>query len=133
MLAIMGVYAVISYVTAQRTGEFAVRAALGAPPSSIVRLVLGSAAKLALIGAVIGVALALAMSRVMKTLLFGTKTTDAVTYAVVLGLLLRRYCGLQRCRRCAHRESIRWSYYVRNKLQRPRFGSAMARTSQQHR
>ncbi len=88
MLAIMGVYAVMSYVTAQRTGEFAVRAALGAPPAAILALVLRSAARLAVIGVIVGVALALAASRVLTTMLFGLKSTDAATYAVVFAVVV---------------------------------------------
>jgi putative ABC transport system permease protein len=83
LLAIMGVYAVMSYLTVQRTGEFAIRAALGAPPGAILQLVLRGAAKLAVIGVVAGIALALGTSRVLATMLFGLKSTDALTYATV--------------------------------------------------
>jgi putative ABC transport system permease protein len=83
LLAIMGVYAVMSYVTAQRTGEFAIRAALGAPPGAILQLVFRGAARLAVIGVVAGVALALGANRALATMLFGLKSTDALTYALV--------------------------------------------------
>lgn len=88
LLAIFGVYSVMSYVTAQRTPEFALRAALGARPAEIARLVLGRTTRLAAIGVAIGVALALAGNRVLTTMLFGLKSTDAATYAVVLLLVL---------------------------------------------
>jgi len=88
LLAIMGVYAVMSYVTAQRTGEFAIRAALGASRSAILGMVLKGAGQLAAIGAIAGIVLALATGRVLANLLFGLKPTDAVTYVVVFVLVL---------------------------------------------
>jgi predicted permease len=88
LLALMGVYAVMTYITAQRTAEFAVRAALGASPRNILQLVLGRALRLALIGIAIGVVLAVASSRLLTGLLFGLKSTDATTYAVVLAAMV---------------------------------------------
>jgi ABC-type antimicrobial peptide transport system permease subunit len=88
LLAIMGVYAVMSYVTAQRTGEFAIRAALGASPGAILRLVLSGAARLAAIGSVAGAALAVAAGRALAGMLFGLKSTDALTYALVFAVVL---------------------------------------------
>jgi predicted permease len=87
-LAIMGVYAVMSYVTAQRASEFAIRAALGASAGAILRLVLRSAARLAAIGVAAGAALAVAASRVLATMLFGLKSTDALTYALVFAIVV---------------------------------------------
>jgi putative ABC transport system permease protein len=84
LLAIAGVYAVMSYVTAQRTAEFGLRMALGAASADVVRLVLGRAARLAAIGMAIGIALAVASSRIVANLLFGVTATDARTYAGVL-------------------------------------------------
>jgi ABC-type antimicrobial peptide transport system permease subunit len=88
LLAIMGVYAVMSYLTVQRTGEFAIRAALGASAGAILRLVLQGAVRLAAIGLIAGAALALAASRVLATMLFELKSTDALTYAIVLAIVL---------------------------------------------
>jgi putative ABC transport system permease protein len=88
LLAIMGVYAVMSYVTVQRTGEFAMRAALGASRGAILRLVLGGAARLAAIGVAAGAALAVAVSRVLATMLFGLKSTDTLTYALVFAVVV---------------------------------------------
>jgi putative ABC transport system permease protein len=88
LLAIMGVYAVMSYLTAQRTGEFAIRAAMGASGGAILRLVLQGAVRLAALGVVAGAALAVAVSRVLATMLFGLKSTDALTYALVLAIVL---------------------------------------------
>jgi hypothetical protein len=88
LLAIFGVYSVMSYVTAQRTPEFALRAALGAAPMEIARLVLARTARLAALGVGIGVVLALAASRVLTSMLFGLKSTDALTYAIVLATVI---------------------------------------------
>ncbi len=88
LLAIMGVYAVMSYVTVQRTGEFAIRAALGAPPGAILLLVLRGAARLAAAGVVAGAVLAIAASRALTNMLFGLKGTDALTYVIVIAVVL---------------------------------------------
>jgi ABC-type antimicrobial peptide transport system permease subunit len=88
LLAIMGVYAVMSYATVQRTGEFAIRAAMGASPAAILRLVLRGAARLAVIGVAAGAALAIAASRVLTTMLFGLTSTDPLTYAMVVAVVL---------------------------------------------
>ena len=87
-LAIMGVYAVMSYVTAQRTGEFAIRAALGASRGAILGMVLRGAGQLAAIGALAGVGLSLATGRVLANLLFGLTPTDVLTYVIVFALVL---------------------------------------------
>jgi predicted permease len=84
LLALAGIYAVMSYTTAQRMSEFALRVALGAKSGDLVRLVLARAGLLAVIGAVAGLVLALATSRVLANLLFGIVRTDLITYAGVL-------------------------------------------------
>src|SRR5215469_9504978 len=76
LLAISGMYAVMSYVTTRRTSEFGLRSALGAQPSSIVGLVLGDAAKMAGFGVLVGLLLSLAVSRLLQAMLFGLKSTD---------------------------------------------------------
>jgi predicted permease len=85
LLAIAGVYAVISYTTAQRTPEFGLRVAIGARTADILRLVLVGAGGLALIGMAAGCVLALATSRVVAAMLFGVTHMDATTY---LGVFL---------------------------------------------
>jgi predicted permease len=88
LLAIMGLYAVMSYVTVQRNGEFAIRAAMGASRATIVRLVLSGAARLTLIGIVTGATLAVAVNRVLSSMLFGLKSTDTTTYVIVLAAVI---------------------------------------------
>lgn len=84
LLAMVGVYGVMSYVIAQRTSEFGLRVALGASAGKVAGLVFGQTFRLAAIGLGIGLVLSLAASRVMTTMLFGLKPTDAVTYVIVL-------------------------------------------------
>jgi putative ABC transport system permease protein len=84
LLAMAGMYGVMSYVAAQRIPEFGVRMALGSTPSKVLALVLGRAAQMTLLGAAAGLALAFSTARVIDTMLFGLKASDAITYAVVL-------------------------------------------------
>jgi putative ABC transport system permease protein len=84
LLAMAGMYGLMSYVTTQRVPEFGVRMALGASPHKVLALVLGRAAKMAALGVAVGLMLALSATRVMNSMLFGLKGTDAATYATVL-------------------------------------------------
>jgi putative ABC transport system permease protein len=84
ILALVGVYGVMSFVITQRTSEFGLRVAMGANRSDVVRLVLRSALKLAATGLAIGLLLSLATSRIMGSMLFELKPTDALTYMTVL-------------------------------------------------
>jgi hypothetical protein len=83
LLAAMGIYGVTTYAVAQRTQEIGIRMALGARMIDVVKLVLRSAMTLALIGAAIGIAGALALTRLMSSLLFGVTPTDVPTFAAV--------------------------------------------------
>jgi predicted permease len=85
LLAMAGIYSVMSYVVTQRTSEVGLRMALGAARRDIIRLVLSRAATLAAVGLAIGAGLSLAVSRLMSAMLFGLTATDPPTYA--LGLL----------------------------------------------
>jgi putative ABC transport system permease protein len=71
-----------------RRHEFGVRLALGAQPGSLLRLVLGQGVGLASIGIAIGLAGAMLLTRVLKTLLFGIGTRDPMTFLGIAGLLL---------------------------------------------
>src|ERR1019366_864509 len=88
LLALTGIYAVMSYTTAQRTAEFGLRVAIGARPVDVIRLVLAGAGRLTLVGVTVGLLLALATSRVVATMLFGVTQTDLTTYAGVLLLAM---------------------------------------------
>jgi len=87
-LALAGVYGVMSYVVGQRANEIGLRMALGASPGEILRLVLRQALLLAGLGIAIGFAGAVAVTRLLTSMLFGVKTTDPVTYAEVIGIVL---------------------------------------------
>jgi putative ABC transport system permease protein len=87
LLAMLGIYGVTSYYVTQRTHEIGVRMALGAQIGDVLKLVLRRAMLLAVIGIVIGIAGAFAVTRYMATLLFGVKPVDGVTFAGVAVLL----------------------------------------------
>jgi putative ABC transport system permease protein len=89
LLAMLGIYGITSYYVTQRTHEIGVRMALGARIADVLKLVLRRAMLLAVIGIVIGVAGAFAVTRYMKALLFGVQPIDAITFvAVALALVL---------------------------------------------
>jgi putative ABC transport system permease protein len=86
-LAAIGTYGVIAFAVVQRTREIGIRVALGASRGEVIRLVVGYGGRLAVIGVVIGVAASLALSRVLRSLLFGVSATDPLTFAGVAALL----------------------------------------------
>ena len=83
VLAVIGVHGVISYIVARRTPEMGIRMALGARRSDVVGLVAGQTARLAVAGLVPGLAVALASTRLLGSLLYGVSATDPATFAVV--------------------------------------------------
>jgi putative ABC transport system permease protein len=88
VLAIIGIYGVIAYSTAQRTQEIGIRMALGADRASVGRMVLASGLRIAAAGLTVGVLGALALTRVLSGLLFGVGERDPVTFVVVPAALL---------------------------------------------
>jgi putative ABC transport system permease protein len=88
LLAAVGIFGVISYAVAQRTQEIGVRRALGADAAGVMRLVLTQSLGLSATGVTIGFAGALALSRILRTMLFGVTPTDTLTFASVAAGLL---------------------------------------------
>jgi predicted permease len=88
MLGIVGIYGVVSYIVSQRTGEIGVRLALGAEPGAIVRMIVRQSGLVALAGITVGLAAALAGSRLIEALLYDVSPRDpGVFTAVTLALL----------------------------------------------
>ncbi len=87
VLALVGIYGVISYVTTQRTHEIGIRMALGANPWDVIQMILGQGMFLAGVGIAVGIAGALALTRFLGSLLFEIKPTDPATFIAVVGLL----------------------------------------------
>ena len=88
LLGLVGIYGVISYVVSQRTREIGVRMALGATAPSVRSMVVRQGLILAAGGVGVGLVAALALSRVMGTLLFGVQANDPITYGAVAGALV---------------------------------------------
>jgi ABC-type lipoprotein release transport system permease subunit len=83
VLACVGIYGVISYLVGQCTHEIGVRIAVGAHLRDVLRMVLGHGARMAVLGVTIGVAAALALTRLMSRLLFGVSVADPLTFTAV--------------------------------------------------
>src|SRR5687768_4609153 len=88
VLAIVGIYGVMSYSVTQRTHEIGIRMAIGARPRDVFTMIMGHGMKLAVIGVVIGLIGAFALTRLMASMLFGVEPTDATTYGGIAALLL---------------------------------------------
>ena len=88
LLATVGLYAVMAYGVNQQTREIGVRVALGAPSSSILRMVLSSGMRQAAIGLILGLAVAFGVTRVLSAILVGVSPTDPFTFAVVALVLV---------------------------------------------
>ncbi|MGA7244652.1 MAG: ABC transporter permease [Terracidiphilus sp.] len=87
MMAIIGLYGVVSFMAVQRTQEIGIRMALGATRADISRLILGQGLRLVLVGGAIGLAAALVLSRVLQSMLFGVSPRDPLSFAAVSVLL----------------------------------------------
>jgi len=87
LLAVIGIYGVMSYFVSERTREIGIRMALGAKSVDVLGLVSKLGFKLALLGVALGVVLAVVLARVIANFLFEVRPTDPVTYAAVAALL----------------------------------------------
>jgi putative ABC transport system permease protein len=87
VLAAIGIYGVIAHAVAHRTHEFGVRLALGARPADIVRMVVGSGARIIALGSAAGLAGAAAATRLLSSLLYGVQPRDPWTFATALVML----------------------------------------------
>jgi putative ABC transport system permease protein len=112
ILGAVGLYGVLSYVVAQRTREIGVRMALGAEAGRVRRMVVAQGARVVAVGVVIGVAVALAGTRALGSLLFGVQAVDVLTFvamsASMIGIgLLASYVPARRASRVDPIESLR--------------------------
>src|ERR1043166_477443 len=88
VLAIVGIYGVMSYAVTQRTHEIGIRMAIGAQPRDVFRMILGQGMFLTIIGMAAGLLGAFALTRLMATMLFSIKPTDPITFGVVALILV---------------------------------------------
>jgi predicted permease len=88
LLAATGIYGVLAYVTNQRVPEIGVRMALGASGGAVMRLVFGQSLRLIAVGAAIGTAGAFAAGRVLERLVEGVRSTEPLTFAAMIGILV---------------------------------------------
>ncbi len=87
ILGLIGIYGVISYSVTQRTPEIGIRIALGAATADVLKLVLGHGMKLVFCGIAAGLVGAIALTRLLSSLLFGVSATDPATFAIIAALL----------------------------------------------
>ncbi len=87
LIAVVGIYGVMSYAVARRTHEIGLRMALGAGRSEVLRLVVGAGLRMTAYGMAAGLAGALALTRVLRTFLYGVAPTDAATFILVTAVL----------------------------------------------
>jgi predicted permease len=88
LLAAIGLYGVVAFAVARRTAEMGVRLALGASRGAVLRLVLADSARVVVPGAVVGLAAAVAATRLVRSVLYGLEPTDPATLAMSVALLL---------------------------------------------
>jgi putative ABC transport system permease protein len=112
ILGAVGLYGVLSYVVAERTREIGVRMALGATAAAVLRMIVTQGVRVVLAGAVVGIAVALASTRLLDTLLFGTEPVDPVVFVamslvmIAIGMLAS-YVPARRASRVDPIESLR--------------------------
>lgn len=88
LLALTGIYGVMSLNVANRRSEFGIRLALGAQTSNVLKLILGQGLKLAIVGVALGLLAAIAFTRLLQGLLFGISASDPLTFGVIAVLLV---------------------------------------------
>ncbi len=88
LLACIGIYGVLAYVTSQRVPEFGVRMALGATAYDVMRLVLRQSSRMILVGAAAGLVIAIAVARLIERLVAGVQSTEPLTFAVMIAVLV---------------------------------------------
>ena len=111
LLALTGIYGVMSLNVANRRNEFGIRLALGAQASSVLRLILGQGLRLAVIGVGLGLLAAIAFTRLLQGLLFGISASDPLTFVVIAVCLSELLCLRVGFQRDAQRKSIRSKRY----------------------
>lgn len=87
LLAVIGVYGVMSYTVAQHTREIGIRMALGARPRSILKLIMGRGVVLVSIGVIVGVLASFGLTRFIENMLFGVTPTDPITFVIIVTIL----------------------------------------------
>jgi len=112
LMAVIGLYGVISYSVTQRTQEIGIRMALGAQATGVLSLVIGQGMQLAGIGAAIGLAASLAFSQLLKNQLFQVSAFDPLTFLVmalvlIVAALLATYIPARRATRVDPMEALR--------------------------
>ena len=112
LVGVVGIYGVISYTVSQRTREVGIRLALGAPLDGVTGLFVRHGLRLSGIGAVCGVAAALALTRLMESMLFEVSPADPLTYAaasaaLIVAAILGSYLPARRAARVDPVEALR--------------------------
>ena len=113
LLAVAGLYGVVAYNVSRRTREIGIRMAIGAGPSDVLRLVMGKGLLLVATGTAIGLAMSLAVERMMNAMLFDAGGVDLVAYVVVVPALflvttLAAYVPARRASRIAPTQALRY-------------------------
>ena len=111
-LAALGLYGVTAYSASQRTSEFGLRAALGAQPGQVTRMVLGEAVRVAIMGIIFGVPAGLAATRLIRAQLFGVGAVDAPSLSIAIAVLVATavvasYAPARRAARVGPLEALR--------------------------
>ncbi|HET7321610.1 MAG TPA: FtsX-like permease family protein, partial [Longimicrobiaceae bacterium] len=112
LLAGVGIYGVLAYMAAQRTREIGIRVALGAGAGGVLRLILGRGARLVLVGLAVGLAVSIAVTRFIASLLYGVSAIDPIAIGAAMVLLaavalLASYLPARRATRVDPVEALR--------------------------